>query len=549
MAVSNPSPTADGNRLRHEPVLILAPQGRDAELACQLIEQAGERGIRCRDTDDLMHRITAGSGPAVIAEEALTNQTAEELCGLLEVQPSWSDLPLVVFIRRSFTSSAVQRLARRRNTTLLKRPIQVPSFLTLIRSVVQSRERQYEVRRLLQSLRQLNARLDRRASQLQRLVAELSNAEERERIRLAQVLHDDLQQILVGAKFGLSSLNTVCRDCPQDEARIEEQTLAVQRLLDRAIETSRSLSHELSPSVLHQEGLVPALSWLSDIMRSRYGLQVDIEVSGTALNCGETLRMLLFRIAQELLFNVVKHADVHEARLHMAMKQQHVRLEVQDHGCGFDYEEYAQKSSTPGLGLLSIEERVAILGGQVDIDSRIDEGTLVRVTVPMVLSAPARVPSEVASEPAGAEGANRKAVTNRMLGRRESRRPVTVLLADDHRVVRQGLRALLDDYPDIEVLGEAQDGLLAVQQASEIRPDVVIMDLAMPQIDGIEATRRIKARFPRIRVIGLSMFEAPESRRRMLAAGADAYLLKSGPIQELVAKVRGRENGSEDDHA
>ena len=549
MAASNPSPTTDGNRMRHEPVLILAPQGRDAELACRLIEQAGERGIRCRDTDDLMHRISVGSGPAVIAEEALTSQTAEELCGLLEVQPSWSDLPLIVFIRRSFGSSAVQRLARRRNTTLLKRPIQVPSFLTLIRAAVQSRERQYEVRRLLRSLRQLNARLDRRASQLQRLVAELSNTEERERAHLAQVLHDDLQQILVGAKFGLSSLNTICRSCPQDQTRVGEQTLAVQRLLDRAIETSRSLSHELSPSVLHQEGLVPALSWLSDNMRSRYGLQVSIEVSGAARNCGETLRVLLFRIAQELLFNVVKHADVHEARLQIATGQQHVRLEVQDHGCGFDCEEHGKGDSGPGFGLLSIKERVGLLGGQVEIDSRIDEGTLVRITVPMALSAPASVPSEAAIEPAGAEVTGEDPVTDQNLGRREPLRPVTVLLADDHRVVRQGLRALLDDYPDIKVLGEAPDGLLAVQQASEIRPDVVIMDLAMPEIDGIEATRRIKARFPSIRVIGLSMFEAPESRRRMLAAGADAYLLKSGPIQELVTKVRGRRNDAEGDHA
>lgn len=543
MDAATPSAAAGERPTRHEPVLVLAPRGRDADLACQLIERAGEAAIRCREMDDLMHRISAGSGPAVIAEEALTCQTAEELCGLLEVQPSWSDLPLIVFVNRSFASPAIQRLARRRNTTLLKRPIQIPSFLTVIRSSVQSRERQYEVRRLLRSLRQLNARLNRRASQLQRLVTELSDAEERERARLAQVLHDDLQQILVGAKFGLSAVGAVCSDCPQDTDRIVEQTRDVTQLLDQAIETARTLSHELSPSVLRQEGLVPALSWLGDVMRSRYGLQVSIEVSGAARDCGDTLRTLLFRVAQELLFNVVKHASAHEASLHLAMQPDRVRLEVRDGGCGFDPDGLTQGDDTHGLGLFSIEERIVLFGGRMEIDSEPGKGTAVRITVPASRAAATTSErpgsGELGKESPRGEPPKGKPPVGVVRSHRRAQRPVTVLLADDHRVVRQGLRALLEDYPDIDVQGEAEDGLQAYQLASETRPDVVIMDVAMPELDGIEATRRIKSQFPSIRVIGLSMFEAPESRRRMLAAGADVYLLKSDPIQELVAKVRG----------
>jgi DNA-binding NarL/FixJ family response regulator len=115
---------------------------------------------------------------------------------------------------------------------------------------------------------------------------------------------------------------------------------------------------------------------------------------------------------------------------------------------------------------------------------------------------------------------------------------IKVLIADDHQVVREGLRALLEKYPDILVVGEAADGLQATQYAQELEPDVVVMDVAMPGLDGIEATRRIRSACPPTRVIGLSVHGQTQLIAEMLRAGASGYLLKDCAGQGLITAIR-----------
>ena len=118
-----------------------------------------------------------------------------------------------------------------------------------------------------------------------------------------------------------------------------------------------------------------------------------------------------------------------------------------------------------------------------------------------------------------------------------------VLLAEDHTLVRAGLRALLDGLPNIEVVGEAEHGGEAVTMATQLRPDVVLMDLSMPILNGIEATRRVMKLRPRPRILVLSMHDDTEYVRQALSAGASGYLLKSAAVRELelalAAVVRG----------
>jgi DNA-binding NarL/FixJ family response regulator len=116
-------------------------------------------------------------------------------------------------------------------------------------------------------------------------------------------------------------------------------------------------------------------------------------------------------------------------------------------------------------------------------------------------------------------------------------RLIRILLADDQVVVRQGLRLLIERAPGLEVVGEAANGTEAVQMAERLHPDVAVLDLAMPSMDGIEATRRIRTRCPGVTVLLLSMFGARVSVRDALAAGARGYLLKSDPDLDLPTAI------------
>jgi len=120
----------------------------------------------------------------------------------------------------------------------------------------------------------------------------------------------------------------------------------------------------------------------------------------------------------------------------------------------------------------------------------------------------------------------------------ETKRKIRVLLADDHPVMRQGLTRLLQEQPDIKVVGEAGDGQQAVDLARQLKPDVVLMDISLPCINGFDATRQIMTECPGIRVIGLSMHEETDMADAMREAGAVAYMTKGGPTERLIAAIR-----------
>lgn len=120
---------------------------------------------------------------------------------------------------------------------------------------------------------------------------------------------------------------------------------------------------------------------------------------------------------------------------------------------------------------------------------------------------------------------------------------IRILLADDHTLVRSGIRSLLEDEPGLSVIGEAEDGRTAVTMASQLKPDVVVMDIAMPLLNGLEATRQIKTQCPGVKVLILSMHDNEEYIRQVLEAGAMGYILKDAAARELISAIQSVHRG------
>jgi len=120
---------------------------------------------------------------------------------------------------------------------------------------------------------------------------------------------------------------------------------------------------------------------------------------------------------------------------------------------------------------------------------------------------------------------------------------IRVLIADDHAVVREGLRQLLETQSDITVVGEASDGVEALEQARKLKPDVVLLDIAMPKMSGLEAVRLINDAVPESRIVVLSMYEKEAYAHQVLQAGAYGYVLKGDPSSEMLEAIRSARSG------
>lgn len=380
-----------------------------------------------------------------------------------------------------------------------------------------------------QLLRSANEELRRRADQLAGLALELTQAEHRERQRLGQALHDGLQQLLVAAQFRLSALE---RDT---SGNVRQEAVRIGKVLSESIETCRALSVELCPPILWEGGLAPALEWLVRWMNERFGMAVDLEV-GTPIEPTTTdENLLLFQAIREILFNVVKHSGVLRARVRADRLGDVARVLIEDDGAGFDPGRLRSRGGTEGgYGLFSIEERLELLGGSLQIDSAPGRGSRFLLTMPLqAMSSSATLPVLLPRVEPSADGAS-------AASRADSRGRIRVVLVDDHVLVRQGLTTLLRQEPDMVIVGEASDGESAVDVVRKVNPDVVLMDVSLPGLNGIDATRVIHAVLPDVRVIGLSMFQDAARAEAMRQAGAVDFVSKSGPSETLLATVRSR---------
>jgi PAS domain S-box-containing protein len=396
-----------------------------------------------------------------------------------------------------------------------------------------------ELKRIEEELRALTVALDERVAQrtaaltrsqtrLRALASQLSLAEERARRKLGTELHDYLGQMLVLCRLKLTK-----RYADGKPVSMAQQRREADRILQEAIAYTRSLVAQLTPPILREFGLVSALTWLGDQMK-QHRLQVEITEGISSVDLPEEHAILLFQSVRELLMNVVKHAGSQRAALSIGLDQGRLTLTVCDDGVGFDA---AQESPGNHFGLFSIRERMEGIGGTFEISSLPQQGTVARLSLPLVadLHAMEKGPLQDMSLPTLAQIAQRPTVR--------------ILMVDDHPLVRQGMRGVVEGFANMEVVGEASNGKEAVQLARDLRPDVIIMDINMPLMNGVEATKIIKAHSPEITVVGLSVNNDRQVQAAMKAAGASAYLTKdvaSEMLCEVICKALGATSGNQD---
>lgn len=360
---------------------------------------------------------------------------------------------------------------------------------------------------------------ERRAQKLQELAAMLTVTEQRERQRIAQILHDHLQQILVAARIGINRLHHQLTS-----SVLKMDVEHIETLLEESINATRSLTVELNPPILKDAGLLAALEWLKRWMRDKHALEVQIITYGHLRNPSEERSIIIFQAVRELLFNVVKHSGVNLAVVQVMEEDKNLHVTVEDQGVGFDAP-LLHYGKNIHYGLISVRERLEMLGCQMIIESEPGKGSRFTVIAPI-------------QEEAGSIQTEAVRAPLTPIEQTNGNHKAKILVVDDHKILRQGLIHALQDYSDLIIVGEASNGKEAIQKATDLNPNIVIMDISMPEMSGIEATKRIKELNPKIHVIGLSLHDTQDMLSTMMEAGASTYLSKSAPIDELIFSIR-----------
>lgn len=338
-----------------------------------------------------------------------------------------------------------------------------------------------------ESIRKQNAVLEQYMSQIERIIL----AEERN--RLSSELHDTVGHAYTSIIMGMETLRT--------ELATEMGIQRLDSLLEmgrKSIEDVRGYLHQME-SPCQSPSLIQSLQNLGAEFQEHAQVNVSFRAYGEEYELSRQAKIAFIRCLQESLTNAVRHGQGTEIIVSLQFEQQYTRLEVQDNGKGnVEWQE--------GFGLNAMKERAMNLQGQLSVYTKPDEGMLVTCTIP------------------------RQTEIKDGL--------IRLLIVDDQPFVRESLRTLLDRYEDLNVVGLAEDGNEAIDLCGRLQPHVILMDLDMQHMDGVEATKKIKQQWPHIRILIFTTFQDTEQALESLRNGADGFLLKSIETLELANTIR-----------
>lgn len=328
---------------------------------------------------------------------------------------------------------------------------------------------------------------DRR--QLEALSRNLVTAHENERRALSRDLHDEVGQVIAALKFSLEASGN----------RSESLRVALASLMGYV----RNIAQRFRPPMLDDFGLAPTLEWHVGQFSEQTGIRVRFRRLGASCRYRADLEIALYRVVQEALTNAARHAAVPDVSVVLCASPGRIGVRVRDHGAGFDPERILSGST----GIAGMKERLRPFHGELIVQSMRGRGTSVTATVTFQPGVP-------------------------MMNE-----PISVVLADDHRIMRDALKSLLESE-SFQVAGEAGDGLEAVGVAERVKPNVLLLDVSMPGLGGVDVVKQVVKRSPGTRVLMLSMYANDAYVNGAMKSGASGYLLKDAAAEELFHAIR-----------
>jgi signal transduction histidine kinase/ActR/RegA family two-component response regulator len=499
-------------------VLVLVPTSKDASVTRTLLSSNGISLEICTTFEALVEDLRSGAAAILLPEEAVSPAHNKTLRRILAEQPPWSDLPVLLLTRRGADSAALNQAVRTfGNVTLLERPIRGATLLNAVRVAIRARERQYQIR----------WHLEDRA----RAEESLRIADQRKDEFLATLGHE-LRNPLAPLLTGLQLLKLAgVRDptATRVTAVMERQISHLVRLVDDLLEVSRITRGviDLQKETLDLASIVrsaidtsrPALD------AARHELKVDLPSEPIAVT-GDAVR--LTQVFANLLTNAAKYTNA-GGHVWLAVRKEGERaiVSVRDDGIGiapaqlasvFDMFTQVDRSSRRsqgglGIGLTLVRSLVTIHGGRVEARSAgLGAGS------EFIVDLPIRIGRRVRTHEAESLAAFP---------------PRRILVVDDNRDAGQTLGALLSRLG--ATVSVADSGPTALEMVKTFQPDAVLLDIGMPEMDGYEVSRRIRATLDRGRVllIALTGWGQEDDQRRSRAAGFDHHLVKPPDVDKL----------------
>jgi PAS domain S-box-containing protein len=368
---------------------------------------------------------------------------------------------------------------------------------------------------------------------LRQLSSRLLQLQDEERRRISRDLHDITGQKLAFQTIGLSHvLNRKPANLDEESRRILLECSALSKQVGEEI---RTLSYLLHPPLLDELGLTSAVRWYAEGYERRTGIKVKVDITSDFVRLPADTEVTLFRVIQESLTNIHRYSGSAKAVVRLCRTADKIELQIEDFGKGM----HSGMVSSPdekmlrlGVGIQGMKERMRQLAGKLDITSQAKRGTVVTATLPISNS---QVPVEAPPATNSFLPPHHPADTP-MLDRLVTQK--RILIADDHEMLRRGVRNIMEKEKGWQICGEAVDGQDAVDKSKSLLPDLVILDINMPVLNGLQAARLILRDQPQIKILIFTVHDSEQTLKDIRAAGAHGYLSKSNASDDLVRVIK-----------